>query len=114
MKDRPMLSEEEKEALLGGDFFKDLSFEKKMEMVLDFPLTLSVRLGNARRTFGELQNLQTGNVIELDRTLFEPVDIIVNGRLIARGEVGTIDETFGIKVTSIISQEDRLKESMQL
>jgi flagellar motor switch protein FliN/FliY len=106
-----MLSEKELAALLGQDPDResDSQADLKLKLVLDFSLEISVRLGNAQRTLGELFHLTTGTVIELDRMLSEPVELLVNGRGFARGEVITIGEHFGIRITSIDRPEERLE-----
>lgn len=83
--------------------------DKKLEMILDFPLEISVRLGNNRKTIDELKKLTTGAVVELERFINEPVDVLVNGKLVAQGEVVTIGENFGIRITSILGPEERVK-----
>ena len=106
-----LLSAEELAALLQDDQSakEEDQADLKLKLVLDFPLEISVRLGNARRSVGELLNLHTGAVIELDRMLTEPVELLVNGKPFARGEVITIGENFGINITSIIKPEERLE-----
>ncbi|MEW5785278.1 MAG: FliM/FliN family flagellar motor switch protein [Bacillota bacterium] len=111
MDSKNLLSEEELAALLQDDPNQENTAQAdlKLKLVLDFPLEVSVRLGNARRTIGELMHLSTGTVIELDRMLNEPVELLVNGKAFARGEVITIGEYFGINITSIIKPEERLE-----
>jgi flagellar motor switch protein FliN/FliY len=79
-------------------------------MLLDIPLQVTVELGRTRRSVKEILELSAGSIIELDKLAGEPVDILVNNRLIAKGEVVVIDENFGVRVTDIISQSDRLKK----
>lgn len=111
MSNRNMLSEEELAALLRDEPDPDFDSQVglKLKLVLDFPLEISVRLGSAQRTLGELYHLTTGVVVELDRMLNEPVELLVNGKTFARGEVITIGEHFGIKITSINQPEERLE-----
>jgi flagellar motor switch protein FliN len=78
-------------------------------MLLDVPLTIAVELGRARLTIRELLELGQGSILELDRHAGEPVDVLVNGKPLARGEVVVIDEDFGIRITDVISPEDRLR-----
>ena len=82
---------------------------KNLNMLLDIPLQVTVELGRTKRTVKDILELGTGSIIELDKLAGEPVDILVNNRLIAQGEVVVIDENFGVRVTDIVSQEDRLK-----
>ena len=78
-------------------------------MLLDVPLTIAVELGRARLTIRDLLELGQGSILELDRHAGEPVDVLVNGKPLARGEVVVIDEDFGIRVTEVVSPEDRLR-----
>lgn len=81
-----------------------------LDMLLDIPLQVTVELGRTTRSVKEILSLSSGSIIELDKLAGEPVDILVNKRLIATGEVVVIDENFGVRVTDIISQSDRLKK----
>lgn len=83
---------------------------KNLNMLLDIPLQVTVELGRTKRSVKEILELSSGSIIELDKLAGEPVDILVNNRLIAKGEVVVIDENFGVRVTDIISQTDRLKK----
>ncbi|GAB6875771.1 hypothetical protein JCM13210_04970 [Thermaerobacter litoralis] len=80
-----------------------------LDLLLDVPLQLTVELGQTQRTVRELLEMAPGTVLELDRLAGEPVDLLVNGRLIARGEVVVIDENFGIRITDIVSPGERLR-----
>ena len=81
---------------------------RNLNMLLDIPLQLSVELGRTKRSVKEILDLSSGSVIELDKLAGEPVDILVNNRLIAKGEVVVIDENFGVRITDILSKADRL------
>lgn len=83
---------------------------KNLDILLDIPLQLTVELGRTTRSVKEILSLSAGSVIELDKLAGEPVDILVNSRLVAKGEVVVIDENFGVRVTDIISQSDRIKK----
>jgi flagellar motor switch protein FliN len=83
---------------------------KNLDMLLDIPLQVTVELGRTKRSVRDILNLSSGSIIELDKLAGEPVDILVNNKLIAKGEVVVIDENFGVRVTDIISQSDRLKK----
>ena len=74
-----------------------------LEMLQDVVMELSAELGRTRMTVRDLLSLQPGNVVELDRLAGSPADLLVNGRLIARGEVVVVDENFGIRITEIVS-----------
>ncbi|MCQ6274104.1 flagellar motor switch phosphatase FliY [Bacillus sp. V3B] len=83
---------------------------KNLDMLLDIPLQVTVELGRTKRSVKEILELSPGSIIELDKLAGEPVDIHINNRLIAKGEVVVIDENFGVRVTDIISQSDRLRK----
>jgi flagellar motor switch protein FliN/FliY len=83
---------------------------QNLNMLLDIPLQVTVELGRTKRSVQDILNLSSGSIIELDKLAGEPVDILVNNKLIAKGEVVVIDENFGVRVTDIISQSDRLKK----
>jgi flagellar motor switch protein FliN/FliY len=76
---------------------------KSMEPLLHVPLRLSVLLGSCTMSIAEILKLGTGSVIELDRNVTLPVDLLANDRPIARGEIVAIDETFGLRITELVS-----------
>ncbi|MEN1966865.1 flagellar motor switch phosphatase FliY [Lentibacillus sp. N15] len=82
--------------------------QRNLDMLLDIPLKVTVELGRTKRTIKDILDLSSGSIIELDKLAGEPVDIFVNEKLIATGEVVVIDENFGVRVTDIISQTARL------
>ncbi len=84
--------------------------KRNLEMLMDIPLRVTVELGRTKRTIKEILELSSGSIVELDKLAGEPVDIHVNQKLIAKGEVVVIDENFGVRVTDIVSQTDRLKK----
>jgi flagellar motor switch protein FliN/FliY len=79
-----------------------------IEMLMDVALEVSVELGRSHMSIGEILALRTGSVIELDKLAGEPVDVSVNGTLIARGEVVVVDEKFGVRITEVVSRARRL------
>lgn len=79
-----------------------------LDLILDVPLDLSVVLGKSRKSIKEILALNTGSVVELDKLTEEPLEILVNGKLIATGEVVVINESFGVRITNILSQKQRL------
>lgn len=81
---------------------------QNLNMLLDIPLQVTVELGRTKRSVKEILELSSGSIIELDKLAGEPVDVLVNSRLIAKGEVVVIDENFGVRITDIVSQVDRL------
>ena len=80
-----------------------------IDLILDVPLEISVVLGRSKKTIKDILNLGTGSLIELDKLADEPVEVLVNNKTIATGEVVVVDENFGIRITSIVSDVDRVK-----
>ena len=81
-----------------------------LDVILDVPVTLSLEVGRARLPIRNLLQLNQGSVIELDRLAGEPLDVLVNGTLIAHGEVVVVNEKFGIRLTDVISPSERIKK----
>ncbi|MBX0356436.1 flagellar motor switch phosphatase FliY [Halobacillus sp. Nhm2S1] len=82
--------------------------QKNLDMLMDIPLKVTVELGRTKRSVREILELSSGSVLELDKLAGEPVDIHVNEKLMAKGEVVVIDENFGVRVTDILSPKERL------
>jgi flagellar motor switch protein FliN/FliY len=80
-----------------------------LDLIVDIPVRITVELGRTRKTIGEVLALGPGSVVELNKMAGEPVDVLVNGKLIARGEVVVIDESFGIRVTEVVSKAERIR-----
>lgn len=78
--------------------------------ILDIPVTISVELGRTRMIINDLLQLGHGSVIELEKIAGEPMDILVNDRLVARGEVVVVNERFGVRLTDIVSPIERIKQ----
>lgn len=81
-----------------------------LDMLLDIPLQVTVELGRTKRMVKEILSISHGSIIELDKLAGEPVDILINNKLIAVGEVVVIDENFGVRVTDILSTADRISK----
>ncbi len=81
-----------------------------MESILDIPVTLSMEIGRTRLTIRNLLQLNQGSVVELDRLAGEPMDVLVNGTLIAHGEVVVVNEKFGVRLTDVMSPQERIKK----
>ena len=79
-----------------------------IDIIMDVPLEVSVELGRTNKLIKEILEFSPGTVIELDKLAGEPIDILVNGKFIAKGEVVVIDENFGIRITDIVNAEDRI------
>jgi flagellar motor switch protein FliN len=80
-----------------------------MDFLLDIPLEITVELGSAKITIGELLKMSQGSVVELNKLTDEPLDIFVNKKLMAHGEVVVVNEKFGIRLTNIVSPGERVK-----
>jgi len=89
---------EEKNASLGMDF------------ILDIPLTVTVEMGRGRMLISELLQLGQGSVVELTKLAGEPMDVFVNNRLIAKGEVVVVNEKFGVRLTDVVSHAERISK----
>jgi flagellar motor switch protein FliN/FliY len=84
--------------------------KKKLDTILDIPVTISMEVGRSDISIRNLLQLNQGSVVELDRVAGEPLDVLVNGTLIAHGEVVVINDKFGIRLTDVISQVERIKK----
>ncbi|MEZ5523983.1 MAG: flagellar motor switch protein FliN [Pseudomonadales bacterium] len=82
----------------------------ELDVILDIPVTVSMEVGNTEITIRNLLQLNQGSVIELDRMAGEPLDVLVNGTLIAHGEVVVVNEKFGIRLTDVVSPSERIKK----
>ncbi len=81
-----------------------------MDMILDIPVTISMEIGRSKIPIRNLLQLNQGSVVELDRLAGEPLDVLVNGTLIAHGEVVVVNEKFGIRLNDVISPAERVKK----
>lgn len=81
-----------------------------LDMILDIPVTISMEIGRTKINIRNLLQLNQGSVVELDRFAGEPLDVFVNGTLIAHGEVVVVNEKFGIRLTDVISANERIKK----
>jgi flagellar motor switch protein FliN/FliY len=102
----PLIEEIELEQLL--PFEADPTSDTDIGLLLEVPLSISVELGRTSLTIRELLALGQGSILQLDRHAGEPVDVLVNGKRLARGEVVVIDEDFGIRVTEVVTPEERI------
>ncbi len=80
----------------------------RIDLLLDIPLDISVELGRSRMSIQELLSLGPGSVVELDKLAGEPLDVMVNGRLVARGEAVVVNDKFGVRITDIVSPAERI------
>ncbi|MEZ9596487.1 flagellar motor switch protein FliN [Shewanella sp. 10N.261.52.F9] len=82
----------------------------KLDAIMDIPVTISMEVGRSFINIRNLLQLNQGSVVELDRVAGEPLDVMVNGTLIAHGEVVVVNDKFGIRLTDVISQTERIKK----
>ena len=101
---RVELDELSEEAPISGDE------QRKLDAILDIPVTISMEVGRSNISIRNLLQLNQGSVVELDRVAGEALDVLVNGTLIAHGEVVVVNDKFGIRLTDVISQVERIKK----
>ena len=83
--------------------------DPNLKMILDLPIDVHVELGQARMSIQSVLNFSIGTVIELERLAGNPVDIVINGKFIGKGEVVVVDENFGIRITELVDAEKRIE-----
>jgi len=107
----------------GGENYQPAAFDEKqrdpetanqtgdtnLDVILDIPVTLSMEIGRTRVSIQDLLQLTKGSVVELDRMAGEPLDVLVNGTLVARGEVVVVNDKFGVRLNDVISPVDRVQ-----
>ncbi len=120
-------AEHEKQAADAGKQYEPPSFEKSaaenaersaptgtgnmnLDMILDVPITLSMEVGRSRLPIRNLMQLNPGSVVELDRVAGQPLDVFVNGTLIAHGEVVVVNEKFGVRLIDVVSPAERIRK----
>ncbi len=84
--------------------------DANLELILDIPVTIAMEIGRTRISIRNLLQLNQGSVVELDRLAGEPMDVLVNGTLVAHGEVVVVNEKFGIRLTDVISPAERVQK----
>lgn len=82
---------------------------EKMELILDIPVAVTVEIGRIKMTIRNLLQLNQGGIVALDRLASEPLDVLVNGTLVAHGEVVVVNDKFGVRLTDIVSKAERIK-----
>lgn len=82
--------------------------DSSLDILMDIPLEISVELGRVKMLVRDVVDLGSGSIVEIDKAAGEPVDVLVNGRLVARGEVVVIEDNFGVRITEILSPQERL------
>lgn len=83
---------------------------EKMELILEIPVTISVEIGRTKISIKNLLQLNQGSIVELDRLAGEPLDVFVNGTMVAHGEVVVVNDKFGVRLTDVISKTERIKQ----
>lgn len=109
MSDAMMMGEASQGAATGGAQAGNAGLHS-LDFILDIPLTVTVELGRARMAIRELLQLSQGSVVELAKFAGEPLEVMVNEKLVARGEVVVVNEKFGIRLTDIISPIERIEQ----
>jgi flagellar motor switch protein FliN/FliY len=88
----------------------DAAKDRNLELILDIPLRVTVELGRAKMVVRDLLNLGQGSVVELNKLAGEPMEILVNDKLVAKGEAVVVNEKFGVRLTDIISPKERVEQ----
>ncbi len=101
-----MQFQELEDDMLGSDIDDDIN----LDVILDVPVTISMEIGRTQINIRNLLQLNQGSVVELDRLAGEPMDVLVNGTLVAHGEVVVVNDKFGIRLTDVISPAERVKQ----
>lgn len=86
------------------------SADIKLDLVLDVPVNVSLRVGNTKISIRDLMRLVEGSIIELDRPAGEPMDVLVNGTLVAHGEIVVVNDQFGVRLTDVVSPSERIRK----
>ena len=94
----------------GNEYGLSPAKDKNLNLILDIPLKVTVELGRTKMAVSELLNLTQGSVLELSKLAGEPMEVLVNGKLIARGEAVVVNEKFGVRLTDIISPSERIEQ----
>ncbi len=103
------LQEQEKASSQEEKREEEVKTDSKLELIRDIPLEVTIEIGNASIPLEEILKLHPNSIIELDRYIHEPVDIKINGKLIAKGQLYTVNENYAIKIVQIITPEERMK-----
>ncbi|HAT1801495.1 TPA: flagellar motor switch protein FliN [Legionella pneumophila] len=85
------------------------SGNEKLELILDIPVSVTVEIGRTKMTIRNLLQLNQGGIVALDRLAGDPLDVLVNGTLVAHGEVVVVNDKFGVRLTDIVSKAERIK-----
>jgi flagellar motor switch protein FliN len=108
--DRTSTSTQREATVAEGETFEDVGgAERNLEVVMDIPVRISMEVGSTSISIRKLLQLNRGSVVELDRLAGEPLDVLVNGKLIARGEVVVVNDKFGIRLNDVVSAQKRIE-----
>lgn len=106
----PAPAAEPSEAAAQGDNFDEVAdSDRNLDVIMDIPVRLSMEVGSASVSIRKLLQLNRGSVVELDRLAGEPLDVLVNGKLIAHGEVVVVNDKFGIRLHDVVSPKKRIE-----
>ncbi len=108
--DEPTIAEPTTFEELHGEAPSAAARDVNLDMILDVNVNLSMEVGHTRISIRNLMQLNQGSVVELDRKAGEPLDVFVNGTLVAHGEVVVVNEKFGIRLTDVISPAERIRK----
>ncbi|CZG83418.1 TPA: flagellar motor switch protein FliN [Legionella pneumophila subsp. pneumophila] len=97
------------EQLNQGNPLNPDSGNEKLELILDIPVSVTVEIGRTKMTIRNLLQLNQGGIVALDRLAGDPLDVLVNGTLVAHGEVVVVNDKFGVRLTDIVSKAERIK-----
>ena len=109
IKDIDETEEDDKDGEDKGEEAASKGETKSMDLILDIPLTVAVELGRSKMLINDLLQLGQGSVIELTKLVGEPLEVLVNQKLVARGEVVVVNEKFGVRLTDIVSPMERVQ-----
>jgi flagellar motor switch protein FliN/FliY len=102
-------ADEQMQADASQDQVENTSGERELDFILDIPLELSVELGKTKMLVNDLLQLGQGSIVELNKLAGEPLEVYINRKLVARGEVVVVNEKFGVRLTDIVSPMERVK-----
>jgi flagellar motor switch protein FliN len=106
----PVATDEARGGVLDAELTEQAPDTRNLGMLLDVNLRVTVELGRTRLKIRDILNLTSGHVVELGKPASEPVDILVNGALLASGEVVVVDDNFAVRITKLLSRAERLKK----
>lgn len=98
-----------KDELISNAQLKQSNENDKLDLILDIPVSITVEIGRTKMSIRNLLQLNQGGIVALDRLAGDPLDVLVNGTLVAHGEVVVINDKFGVRLTDIVSKSERIK-----